>query len=515
MLTKIELQNFKCFKEMTAFPLGKLTLLTGINGRGKSTLLQSLILMRQSIEYNEQTTQLILNGNCLKLGTFDEIRNTAISIQEPIIFKFHYDNQLDFDKDLKLQKGKYYIDQCPKTQVKEVLNYSFIKDLHDDMIAQISEIEYQKEITCTFIDQRKEYPFLFEMNRSYKDFNNSMIPNLLARLSQDNHGTQKELLEKADNSKNVSNIVYKPSEEITDYINHATLWKMIPFSNDDNWMKEIKIHISKFKDFEREIKPSSDDENYWFPNQLMELELFIQWNQISLSFLTIHYISADRLAPQDFYFKSILPKFSNVGAKGELTANLLYRKKDELVNDRLCLGEDAKTLITQTQEWLNKIFDGAKIEVLGTETNVLELMFNTSLSKDRFRPANIGFGYHCILPIIVSGLIAKEGEILIVENPEAHLHPKAQSELAKFLAKVSSCGVQVFIESHSDHILNGLRIAVLDNILNNEDLSILYFSQKIGQSVVQIPVSSDGSIEEWPEGFFDQMDKDFERLFGI
>ena len=119
------------------------------------------------------------------------------------------------------------------------------------------------------------------------------------------------------------------------------------------------------------------------------------------------------------------------------------------------------------------------------------------------------------MPIIVSGVIAKEGEILIVENPEAHLHPKAQSELAKFLAKVSSCGIQILIESHSDHILNALRIAVLDKILSNEDLSILYFSQKIGQSVVQIPIHSDGKIEEWPDGFFDQMDKDFERLFGI
>jgi predicted ATPase len=127
----------------------------------------------------------------------------------------------------------------------------------------------------------------------------------------------------------------------------------------------------------------------------------------------------------------------------------------------------------------------------------------------------VGFGYSYILPIVVSGLIAKEGEILIVENPEAHLHPKAQSRLAKFLAKVSSCGVQVFIESHSDHILNALRIAVLDDIITHEDLSILYFQQNPEQPVVQIPVQPNGGIEEWPEGFFDQMDKDFARLFGM
>ncbi|NES24399.1 MAG: DUF3696 domain-containing protein, partial [Symploca sp. SIO3E6] len=235
----------------------------------------------------------------------------------------------------------------------------------------------------------------------------------------------------------------------------------------------------------------------------------------SLYFDKIHYISADRIGPQEFYLKSTLTKFPNVGSKGEFTANLLHKNKSDLVNEQLCLGEDAKTLANQTEEWLNQIFDGGKVEITSSKSNILELLFNTSNSKDRFIPANVGFGYHSILPIVVSGLIAKPGEILIVENPEAHLHPKAQSRLAQFLAKVSSCGVQVFIESHSDHILNALRIAVLDKVLNHEDLKILYFQHKTESPVVEIPVQPDGSIEEWPEGFFDQMDKDFERLFGI
>jgi predicted ATPase len=179
------------------------------------------------------------------------------------------------------------------------------------------------------------------------------------------------------------------------------------------------------------------------------------------------------------------------------------------------LGEDAKTLITQTEVWLSKIFGGAKLEIPSSQSSILELLFNTSASKDRFKPANVGFGFHSVLPIIVSGLIAKEGEILIVENPEIHLHPRAQSELTKFLAKVSSCGVQVLVESHSDHILNGLRIAVLDKIINSEDLSVLYFQNNLENPVVQIPVQPDGGIEEWPDDFFDQTSKDFERLFGI
>ena len=84
--------------------------------------------------------------------------------------------------------------------------------------------------------------------------------------------------------------------------------------------------------------------------------------------------------------RSTLSKFPNVGLKGEQTVNLLHRMKDELIDYKLYLGEDAQTLIIQTQEWLNKIFDGAKVEVSGSQTNVLELMLNSSLSKVSFSP---------------------------------------------------------------------------------------------------------------------------------
>jgi predicted ATPase len=359
MLKQIKLTHFKCFKEETSFPLSQLNLLTGINGRGKSTLLQSLLLMRQSIEHNERTTQILLNGSCVNLGNFNDIRNSNTSTKESIIFEY------DFSQ--KKLNTKYYL----------------VENIEDNM----------------------------------------------------------------------------------------------------------SVNIDK-------MTGSSQNDYFYFSK--------------------IHYISADRFGPQEFYLKSNLTTFPNVGVKGELTANVLDKKKDDLINDNLCLGEDAKTLITQTEAWLNKIFDGAKVEIPHSETNILELFLNTSASRDRFKPINVGFGYSYILPIIVSGLIAKAGEILIVENPEAHLHPKAQSRLTQFLAKVSRCGVQVFIESHSEHILNALRIAVLDKVVMPEDLSILYFQQGEQQPVVvQIPVQVNGSIEEWPEDFFDQMDKDFERLFGV
>ena len=81
MITQIEIENFKCFKNIVSFPLGKLTLLTGVNGRGKSTLLQSLLLMKQSIEHDENTDKILLNGSCVNLNSFDRWWNPAVEDQ--------------------------------------------------------------------------------------------------------------------------------------------------------------------------------------------------------------------------------------------------------------------------------------------------------------------------------------------------------------------------------------------------------------------------------------------------
>jgi predicted ATPase len=406
MLTNITLENFKCFKEETEFPLKQINLLTGINGRGKSTLLQSLLLMRQSIDYHFFANKIILNGSCIKLGKFEDIRNSNVSRDENITFKYKF-NYLSVD-------------------VKFEFEYILGENQKDNRIANIDR--------CSFSSPR--------FKSSYK-----VQP------------SQTEILS-----------------------NH--LFKLIPIAAIEE--KEDMIAV-----------------------EMMEQAAFSRF------FETIHYISADRIGPQDFYLQGHLSEFPNVGARGENTINLLDKLRDFPVNEELCLGDDAQILLTQTEVWLQEIFEGAKLEIPKTSSTVIEPLFNTDSSKNRYKGSNIGFGYSYILPIIVSGLIAKPGEVLIVENPEAHLHPRAQSQLVRFLAKVSQTDVQVFIETHSDHILNALRIAVYDMLITNEEANILYFPPEIGQPIIQIPIQENGRIENWPPGFFDQMDEDFKVLFGV
>lgn len=95
-----------------------------------------------------------------------------------------------------------------------------------------------------------------------------------------------------------------------------------------------------------------------------------------------------------------------------------------------------------------------------------------------FRPVNVGFGVTYTLPIIVAILSAKVDDLIIIENPESHLHPKAQSILGKLFAIAANAGVQIIIESHSDHILNSLRVCVKNKIISNESVAIYYFERK-------------------------------------
>ena len=88
----------------------------------------------------------------------------------------------------------------------------------------------------------------------------------------------------------------------------------------------------------------------------------------------------------------------------------------------------------------------------------------------------MGFGVTYSLPIILSGLIAKEKGLLIVENPEAHLHPAGQSRMGVFLAWLAGKGVQVLVETHSDHIINGIRRAIAEfKYLDNSSALVHWF----------------------------------------
>lgn len=234
----------------------------------------------------------------------------------------------------------------------------------------------------------------------------------------------------------------------------------------------------------------------------------------------VTYLTAERLGPRLLYpMTEVWREEMNVGIQGEHTAHCLAEFGQEAISNTNLLYPGSKnlSLTYQTQLWMRRIVPNLDIEIEQiSQADQVRIGFkNQGISTDYLRPTNIGFGVSYTLPIVVGALMCSHQSMLIVENPEAHLHPASQSEMGQFLARAATAGIQVIIESHSDHILNGIRLAVKRQLLQAEEVSIQYFiagGKKSEYQVFTPKMDSDGRIDSWPEGFFDQIEKDLLEL---
>jgi predicted ATPase len=143
-------------------------------------------------------------------------------------------------------------------------------------------------------------------------------------------------------------------------------------------------------------------------------------------------------------------------------------------------------------------------------TDLATLHVRSTSTDDWYLPTNVGFGISYALPIVVAGLTAKPGTVLIVDSPEAHLHPAAQSAVGRFLARVAAAGTQVILESHSDHVVNGIRRAVVEELIISEDVVVHFLAGRADP--IQIDLDARGRLSEWPDGFFDQIEADLRQI---
>ena len=153
-------------------------------------------------------------------------------------------------------------------------------------------------------------------------------------------------------------------------------------------------------------------------------------------------------------------------------------------------------------------------------TNAATLGLRTASDTDFHRPVHTGFGLTQVFPIMVAALSAEADALLLIENPEVHLHPVGQAAMGEFLAEVASADVQVIMETHSDHVLNGVRRAVRKGLLSSDHVALHFFrprgttGETSGPQVESPAIDTEGAIDSWPDGFFDQFDHDMNYLAG-
>ena len=237
-----------------------------------------------------------------------------------------------------------------------------------------------------------------------------------------------------------------------------------------------------------------------------------------------HYLQAERIGPRRFFETSdfMVRQRRQLGSSGEYTAQFLATfGKEKIANSVLGHPEGVSlALQDQVEAWLGEVSPGTHITLspsVITDTISLQYYFvagNQVRSAD-YRSTNVGFGITYVLPILVAVLSSEPGALLLIENPEAHLHPHGQVKMGELLALAASCGVQVVIETHSDHVLNGIRLAVHGGKLFPNDVQLHYFQRdpQNGQAHVTSPhIDKNGRIDQWPDGFFDEWEKSLGTL---
>jgi predicted ATPase len=386
MINQLRVKNFKCFDSLS-LPLAPLTLLTGFNAAGKSTTLQSLLLLAQNLRLGGRSPKLNINGSLAQLGTPSEVLNLGTG---DLVFTVE-------DDDCSVQ---WILQSEDRTS-----------GLHMEIVSI--------EIT-------------------------------------DSSGVEK-----------------------TEDCNHLDM--LLPFQ-----VSEKAVELM---------------------NRIKE---------------TI-YLSPIRIGTSDVFPcpESSLIAQADVGIQGEYAPWWFHEFIDEPIDKLRCHQSDkAVTLRRQFNAWAGELFPGAQGNALRIDrTNLVRLELRIGDIGDWRRPSNIGYGLTYAFPVLVAGLLAKEKQILIIDSPEAHLHPLGQSKIGQFLAIVAASGVQVIVETHSDHVLNGIRLAASEGKISPEKIAVHFFnhinSDSSNQSRVISPlIDSEGNLSEWPNGFFDQSEKDLARLAG-
>ena len=225
----------------------------------------------------------------------------------------------------------------------------------------------------------------------------------------------------------------------------------------------------------------------------------------------LSYISAERAGPSEVYPLQDPNPNAVVGPDGKNMGSVLFHGRGKIIADELLTEEAPPTLLHQVEARLQAFFPGCTLNVQQVpNANAVTIGVRTSPATAFLRPIHCGFGITQVMPIVVAIVSAMKGKLLLIENPEVHLHPAGQALMGQFLASAANAGLQVLIETHSDHVLNGIRRAVKAKWIPAEGVAIHFFRERTqtDQQVVSPTLDSAGNIDDWPEGFFDQFEKD-------
>ncbi|GME47339.1 MULTISPECIES: AAA family ATPase [unclassified Pantoea] len=217
------------------------------------------------------------------------------------------------------------------------------------------------------------------------------------------------------------------------------------------------------------------------------------------------YLNANRIGAQE-----VTPLSDRrIGILGEYLFSTFEKIKIKPVEEQLLKFPGSKTLSYQVAEWLSYITGTTSELVTEKISDQLKISFKIREIEGFVSPFNLGAGMSYISKVIIICLMAKKGDLIIIENPEVQLHPKAQSYLGEFLCFIAANGIQLIVETHCEHLLNKVTYQVYKDSIQNEDV-IIHYKPDVNSKFLNLLLNEDGEYVDcnnntiaFPKGFFD------------
>lgn len=467
MLKSLGVENFKAFKENSVIDFKKINVLLGPNSSGKSSYLKALLTINNTLKSKESEPALNLND---QIGGFRSIVHGKSS--DSVRFRFKLDDNIS---------------------VEEVET-----ELINESVTGKGAVFLYAIIRLTNVDNSFDFNKYKEtIQKLYRDYRSNPVKEFIFSVKE---------TPKKPNTINKFKMILLNNDEITIFTRRNSYYMKfngVEFK-EPNLVEPYKFYFNL--NSEKVLRSRSSEIPLLINVAFALKEIEYDMNTFMKNFI---HIEPFRNEPKRTELVTNF-KFNSVGPKGENILSTVIGLNEEKDKNKARIN-----LKTEVNYWLNEFDLATAVDVEELRNNTYSLVVKNKFTGHICNIVDVGVGTSQLLPIIIESVISLNKSVLLIEEPETHIHPNAQAKLAElFVNCVKKYDKQFFIETHSMYLVRQLQILVAKNELSPSNLGIYYFEQdENGSHIKNMTLSENGQFEEeFPKGFFDvpyQLTKQF------
>ena len=535
MLTGIGLRNFKAFgNEMQEAPLSKITLIYGPNSGGKSSIIQALLLLKQSLRprypghYLNHRRTLMSRGELVDLGSITAMLHKHDAEREIDIAVKYKNIQTDIETDAsEITIGLKFLSSGELSQVTHKIVTPESNELLLDAVISLEDAKFASQSGLNPVDI-KLLGRPVNNNIAHRHYDDSTFLPMWFLMYEDELEDGAVPLAEAI-MEYVDGFAMPGGSALVAAAEFARILEGARTSEGSRTFigagarilarakasvldlaqlrgEEIETELAAELELERALKLALGIEEFNLSDQQCE-ELFRENTPIDYErhLQSINYLGPLRSSPERLYALSSEGNSSTgmTGITGELSANVLHSIEyiRESVND--CFTRFNIPYRINIESWGEGSLSGEYITIALTDKRT-----DTQVTL-----ADVGYGINQLLPVIIEGVTSDEGSIICVEQPEIHLHPRLQANIADLMidtiAEEPGKRKQWIVETHSELLITRLQRRIREGKIRSEDVSVLYVDPddeySEGSAIIKLRLDENGDfIDHWPDGFFDE-----------